>query len=88
MTNNIKLIALTLLPHSSYHNFFLCVYMSAYCYYQLNFIFLLFHSLPQIGENPAELLRDYGIAISPSTTLMLSLLLTIVTYQIFCLCSL
>ncbi|KAL7030462.1 hypothetical protein ACKWTF_006667 [Chironomus riparius] len=40
------------------------------------------------GENPAELLRDYGIAISPSTTLMLSLLLTIVTYQIFCLCSL
>ncbi|KAG5683355.1 hypothetical protein PVAND_012641 [Polypedilum vanderplanki] len=40
------------------------------------------------GENPAELLRDYGIAISPSTTLMLSLLLTIVTYQIFCLCAL
>jgi hypothetical protein len=42
-----------------------------------------------IGENPAELLRDYGIAIRPaSPALMLSLLLTIVTYQIFCLCAL
>ncbi|CRL04283.1 CLUMA_CG017381, isoform A [Clunio marinus] len=40
------------------------------------------------GENPAELLRDYGSTISPSPNIMLSLLLTIVTYQIFCLCAL
>lgn len=43
----------------------------------------------KLGENPAELLRDYGVAIRPtSPALMLSLLLTLVTYQIFCLCSL
>lgn len=53
----------------------------------------VFFSTPNLyislGENPAELLRDYGIAMKPkSPALMLSLLLTIVTYQIFCLCAL
>jgi hypothetical protein len=85
-----KLIALTLLPHSSHHIFCVCTCLLIATINLISFylFFLLFHSHPQLGENPAELLRDYGIAISPSTTLMLSLLLTIVTYQIFCLCSL
>lgn len=46
------------------------------------------HVMHHKGENPAELLRDYGVAMRPSPYIMLSLLLTIVTYQIFCLCAL